>query len=285
MIYLDYTDEFTSVSEYNVKMSDGAAIRVIDFIPPGSADSGPVIIFVAGWISLISGWKGLLREITPLFRTIYMETREKTSSNVPLVKKNNFSMDRLKQDISDLIKSVIPGNADFILAGSSLGASSIIEYSVDCEILPSAAVLIAPNPQFRFPEFFNYILPAIPPSMYFAIKPVIKWYLRNFRVDKKNSPEQVVKYEKTIDAANPYKLKANALALIGYRISDHLENISFPCLVIGATTDRLHGTESIKKIAESIPRGEYMELASNKETHNERAGRLIVEYVNRVFKP
>jgi len=283
MDYLDYADELASVSEYYLYMSDGASIRIIDFVPEDVSGVKPVIVFVAGWISLISGWSGLLREITPLFRTIYMETREKSSSEVSKINKNNFTINRLKQDIGDVIKHLIPENVPFVLAGSSLGASTILEYSVDADIAASAAILIGPNSEFRFPKILGDIIPAIPPSMYFAVKPVIKWYLKNFRLDKKNSPEQVEKYERTLDAADPYKLKANALALKNYKINSNIGNITIPCLVMGATSDKLHGTESIKKLASAIPQGEYVELASNMETHNEKAGRVIAEYINRVF--
>jgi len=33
MDYLDYADELASVSEYYLYMSDGASIRIIDFVP------------------------------------------------------------------------------------------------------------------------------------------------------------------------------------------------------------------------------------------------------------
>ena len=283
MDYIDYVDEFTSVSEYYLKMSDGASIRIIDFVPGNLSDVKPVVVFVAGWISLISGWKELLKVITPEFRILYVETREKSSSEVSKISKNNFTISRLKQDIGEVVKQTLPENAPFVLAGSSLGASAILEYSVNPEIPASAAILIGPNSEFRFPRILGDIVPAVPPSMYFAVKPVIKWYLKNFRLDKRSSPEQVDKYNRTLDSADPYKLKANALALKNYKISSNLGDIAIPCLVMGATTDKLHGTESIKMLASAIPKGEYIELASNMETHNEKAGKVIVEYINRVF--
>lgn len=282
MNYSEYTDDTVSVNEYTVAVSDGARLKIIDFVPQGEEAKGPVLIFVAGWISLISGWKGVLREITPLYRTIYVETREKSSSSVPLINKKNFSMERLKLDLQDVISQLIPAHNDYVLAGSSLGASAILEYCADSVRPPAASVLIGPNSEFRFPRILGDIIPLIHPGMYNAVKPVIKWYLKNFRLDKKNSADQIAKYERTLDAADPYKLKANALALKNYRISSAVSNIKTPCLIIGATTDTLHGTENIKKITESIPGAEYIELASNTETHNEKAGRLITDYIKRI---
>lgn len=282
MSYSDYTDESVSVSEYKVAVSDGAELKIVDFIPSGEHENLPLLIFVAGWISLISGWKGVLREVTPVFRTIYIETREKSSSSVISINKKNFSMERLKLDLQDVISEIIPSDKDYVLAGSSLGASTILEYCTDSERPAIGAVLIGPNSEFRFPRILGDIIPLIHPGMYKAVKPVIKWYLKNFRLDKKKSADQVAKYERTLDEADPFKLKANALALKNYRVSGGISNITMPCLIVGATTDTLHGTESIKKLTESIPGAEYIELASNTETHNEKAGRLIVDYIKRI---
>jgi predicted alpha/beta-fold hydrolase len=188
-------------------------------------------------------------------------------------------MERLKLDIGEIIEKVIPPSEKFILAGSSLGASAILEYCWSVGREPLSAVLIAPNAVFRFPKLIELILPLLHPSLYFSIKPVIKWYLRNFRLDKKNSREQIEKYENTLDCADPYKLKANALALINYALLNRVDNINVPCLIIDATTDTLHGTEDIKNIKKIIPNSVYVELKSNMETHSEKAGRIIVEYI------
>jgi len=279
MDYSQYTDNSTAVKEYMLEVSDGVSLKIIDFTPRNVLQEKPVILFVAGWISLISGWKGVLKVLTAKYRVIYLESREKQSSKVPDVKKVSFSMERLKLDISEIIEKVIPPSEKFILAGSSLGASAILEYCWSVGREPLSAVLIAPNAVFRFPKLIELILPLLHPSLYFSIKPVIKWYLRNFRLDKKNSREQIEKYENTLDCADPYKLKANALALINYALLNRVDNINVPCLIIDATTDTLHGTEDIKNIKKIIPNSVYVELKSNMETHSEKAGRIILEYI------
>jgi predicted alpha/beta-fold hydrolase len=181
-------------------------------------------------------------------------------------------MERLKLDIGEVIQKAIPETDNFILAGSSLGASAIIEYCGSEGRKPLSTVLIGPNAEFRFPKILGSIIPAVHPSIYFSVKPVIKWYLRNFRLDKKNSLEQIKKYENTLDCADPYKLKANALAIRNYVLWNRIENINIPSLIIGATTDTLHGTENIKKLIDALPCSIYIELKSNMETHSEKAG-------------
>jgi homoserine acetyltransferase len=134
---------------------------------------------------------------------------------------------------------------------------------------------------FRFPKVLGSIIPALPPALYTVVKPVIKWYLRNFRLDKQKEPEQVKKYENTLDAADPYKLKPNALAIRNYAIWDKLPHIKTPIVIIGAKSDTLHGTEYLEKMLELLPRAGYRELASNKETHSGTCGDLIVNFIRK----
>jgi len=279
MDYSQYTESSTTVNEYMVQMSDGVSLKIIDFTPRNVSPEKPVILFVAGWISLISGWKGVLKILTEEYRVLYLESREKQSSIVPDVKKTSFNMERLKLDIGEIIEKVIPASAKFILAGSSLGASAILEYCGSEGRKPESSVLVGPNAEFRFPRILGSIIPAIHPAIYSLFKPVIKWYLKNFRLDKKNSMEQIKKYENTLDCADPYKLKANALAIKNYKIWDHIEDITIPSLIIGATTDTLHGTENIKKLIDALPCSMYIELKSNMETHSEKAGHVIIDYI------
>jgi pimeloyl-ACP methyl ester carboxylesterase len=285
MDYSQYTENSTTVKEYMLGLSDGVSLKIIDFTPQNISPKKPVILFVAGWISLISGWEGVLKVLLADYRILYLESREKQSSMVPDVKKVSFSIQRLTFDLGEIIEKVIPPSGEFILAGSSLGATAILEYCGSGKRKPLSAILVAPNTEFRFPKILELIVPVMHPSLYFSIKPVIKWYLKNFRLDKKNSLEQIKKYENTLDCADPYKLKANALALRNYKLSDRVDRIAVPCLIVGATTDTLHDTGNIKQLIKIIPDAKYIELASNMETHSEKAGHIIAKYVESKMSP
>lgn len=277
--YAEYTSPSCNVSEYMVEVSDGVKLRIIDF-DPGARKNIPIMLFVSGWISLIDGWKGFLQEITPKMRTLYYETREKKTSQVPKGMRAQYTMERLRQDLREVIAKTIPPQRPFVLAGSSLGASAIIEYLIEPEgPLPECAVLIGPNAEFRFPRFLTPIVMTIHPSLYAIAKPIVKWYLRNFRVDVQHAPEQMRKYERTLDNADPYKLKANALALMKYSAWDRLHRITTPCLIVGAKTDTLHGAEALRRMISLMKHAEYLEMESNTATHGNEAGKKILDYV------
>ncbi|PKN51688.1 MAG: hypothetical protein CVU55_10635 [Deltaproteobacteria bacterium HGW-Deltaproteobacteria-13] len=279
MDYSSYAAQSTSVKEYMLEVSDGVSVKIIEFTPKNVSPEKPVILFVAGWISLISGWKDVLKVLTSEHRIIYLESREKHSSKVPDVRKVSFSMERLKLDIGEMIKKDISPSEKFILAGSSLGASAILEYCRSEGRKPQYAVLIAPNTEFRFPKVLGSIIPAIHPSLYLSVKPLIKWYLKNFRLDKKDCKEQIEKYENTLDCADPYKLKANALAIKNYSIWENPDSVDIPCLIIGATKDTLHDADNIKRLLKVVTKSTYIELESNMETHSEKAGHIIAQYI------
>ena len=57
MEYSEYTAPETNVSEYYVQMSDGVSLKMLDFQPGADSSNKPIILFVAGWISQLQGWK------------------------------------------------------------------------------------------------------------------------------------------------------------------------------------------------------------------------------------
>jgi pimeloyl-ACP methyl ester carboxylesterase len=278
--YLEYTTKDCSVKEYYLRMSDGVQLRIIDFIPKSDNRKKPAIVFVAGWISLISGWKGVLRRITPKYRTLYIDTREKVTSRISDINTARFDMGRLSDDLAEIIGQSLAPDKNFFLAGSSFGATVIMEYLMHTKNKPLGAMLVAPICEFRYPPVLGNIVLAMPARFYAVIKQFVKWYVIS-RLDRKNEPEQVAKYRNTIDSADPYRLKRNAKAIRNFKNWEHLKKINTPLLVIGATTDTLHETDAQERMMNLLPRARYTTLASNKETHSEKAGDLMLSFIDR----
>jgi pimeloyl-ACP methyl ester carboxylesterase len=273
-----YTDPDVRVEEDRIAMSDGVTLRTVDFVPPCDTPERPMVVFVAGWISLMDGWASVLRKITPRYRTLYVETREKASAMLPRrAARMDFSMPRMSRDIEEILNKKVPPEKAFCLAGSSLGATVILDYLRDSGRKPGIAILIAPICELIYPFWLPLLLRPLPPSLYKVIKPFLKWYLRNVRVDRHREPEQVRKYEGTLDAAEPSRLKANAFAIKNYSLWDKLSEITAPVLIIGAETDTLHGLDVVHRMVERIPGAEMEMMSSNRETHSERMGDLIVD--------
>lgn len=278
----DYTfcDPSVSVSEDLVEISDGVSLRLIDFSPPRDTDTSPIVLFVAGWVSLVSGWEGLIKALTPRYRMLYLETREKRSAILPRGSRHDFSIPRLSQDIDEVVRAKIGAGRELYFSGSSLGSTVILDYLSRADArAPKKSFVISPICDFPFPPWLLFIINFVPASFYTLVRPLLKGYLKYFRLDRKNEPEQVRKYEGTIDAAEPRRLKANAFAIKDYSLWERLPAIHSSVMIIGAKTDNLHGIETLQKMVDILPDAELELMKSNKETHSIKAGRFIADRI------
>ena len=108
---------------------------------------------------------------------------------------------------------------------------------------------------------------------------------KNFQINTKKEKEQLIKYTNTINAADPYKLKPNALSLKNYSLWDKLSFIETPCYIFGAKTDTLHATEDIKRLLKEIHHADYIECESNKETHSAIVASYFINILkNKLYK-
>ena len=279
MDLLEHAAEGCTVETRYVAMSDGVELQLFEFEPPTPTDK-PTLLFVAGWISQISGWTGVLKALTKTHRVHYLETREKRSSKVAKVSAVDFNMHRMRNDVAEVIEQRYP-DGNYFLAGSSLGASAIVEFLLMHKLSPLSTALIAPNPELKFPKVLMYGLVSwFPPALYAPIKAIAKWYLRNFRLDPVKEPEQYEKYCNTLDAADPYKLKPNAMSMLDYEIWDRLGAVKDKVLIVGASSDKLHGLDNLIRMTELMPNAVLASMESNKVTHSEQAGRLLAGYFN-----
>jgi len=281
MDYSEYTAPGVICREDSLVTTDGVTLTIIDFIPPGDAPDRPIVVFVAGLISLITGWRDVLKEITPHYRTLYIETREKKSAGMPARNGIEFSVSRMTRDLDELLRDKVPEDRPLCFVGSSLGSTIILDYLSQHLRESGTAILIAPNYEFRFPPWFILMLRWFPPLFYVPVKYILKWYLRNFRLDRRKEPEQVRKYEGTIDAAEPTRLKASALVLKDYTLGDKLRDVNAPVIIVGARTDALHGIPEMEAMVDAMPQARLAIMESNKETHSTKAGLLIVEEIRR----
>ncbi len=131
--FADYCAPGTTYTEKMVSVSDKVQIRVIEFHPKKTTKQ-PTALFIPGWISLMKGWKVVLMEMTKDFHIIYAETREKITSQV--IGKPEFSVEAIAQDIVILADIYKLKKDKYIIFGSSLGGTSILESYKDLQQIP-----------------------------------------------------------------------------------------------------------------------------------------------------
>jgi alpha-beta hydrolase superfamily lysophospholipase len=276
--FSQYCAEGVVVQDRMVNVGQGISLRVTTFIPP-TDEGNPAVLFVAGWITQIAAWKTVLREMTKDFIVIYVETREKSSSRI--VPHADQSISAIGTDIVALVDKLHLRENRYILFGSSLGATVIVECFHSLVRKPLALVLISPNAVFRVPRIWKFIVWSFYPPLYAFIKPSVKWYLKHFRLNVQIDAAQYNKYCAALDAADPWKLKKAVLAVAKYTIWDRLESLTCPVLLIGASHDVLHEPESFQRIASKIPHASVIDLETNAETHSEKVVEEFRSFLSR----
>ena len=267
----DYCIPGTKWTEQMISVSDNVSLRVIEFYPQKSTTL-PTVLFIAGWISLMKGWKIVLREMTKDFHVIYVETREKISSQIN--GKAEFSVEAIAQDIVTLVDKYKLEKDKYIIFGSSLGGTSILESYKDLKKLPLCFALLGPNAEYLVPWWGKILIRVVWPKLINMLKPFVKWYLRKFRLDVETDRAQYEKYCNALDAADPKKLKPAAKALSKYKVWGILKDIDLPVLIIGATKDLLHEPENLIKMDKMLPNSVSLDMETNTYAHGSE---MVVE--------
>jgi pimeloyl-ACP methyl ester carboxylesterase len=251
-----------------LEVEDGVRLRLMRWQPAGG-EQGPPILFVAGWISLVTGWRPLLEVLVRRHPVFYLETREKRSAEIDerLMRPESFTIERLADDLVETAARLGLHNRRTVLFGSSMGSNAILEALKRDRLTAGAAFVVGPNSEFRFPWWGPLAVRTISPWLIEHLKPFVLWYLRRFRVNVRSDPEQMARYERTIAAADARRLKLSALAVQGYELVPGLETVNTPVAVAYAESDTLHGEAEQRRIVDSLPSGTAVVCPSNTHMH------------------
>ena len=266
-------------------MSDGAAIRLLDFRPAkqGSPDD-PTIVLVPGAISPLPLWLEILEVLTARFPVLYLETREKNSARLTDIRNVDFKMDRFREDLEEVLEGRIPRERAHCLVGASFGATVILEHLASGGRVPKTTILISPNSDFRVPKWLLVPARMIPVGLFGLVKPILKWYYGGVLVDVEKEPEQAARHREMIDSADPLRLRTAALAIQEYSGWETFPNVTEPVLIVTGETDTVHDLSKVKKIASTIPKAEFQIMESDRATHSSEFGELVVDTIDALLR-
>lgn len=251
--------------EKTVELSPAVRLRSVVFTPPQKTNNPPVV-FVPGWISVMAGWHDVLIDMSKDYEIYYLETREKKSSQLGAAEK--FSVEAIGNDITRYVELLGLQEDNFILFGSSLGATAILDCVRNLETKPKCLVLVGPNAVIRVPRFGIALVHLVYPPLYSVVKPFVKWYLRHFRLDVSSDPAQFAKYCTALDNADPAKLKQAVIPLSKYSLWEFLPDIKIPTLIFSASKDIMHEPENLRQMNEILPHSTLIDLETNRGTHS-----------------
>ena len=249
---------------------------------PANPSPFPPLIFLPGWVSIIDSWENVLKEMTKDFEIYYLETREKGSAKHPIEQELNIAA--LGDDLSSVLDYHNLVDEPYILFGSSLGGTVILDAMSQLKVSPTMAVLIGPNAEFQAPRYWLWIIRMVPPILLDFIKPLAKWYMKKKYINMEADPKQYEKYARALDQGNAGRMKRSALSFSKYKIWEKLDNIHQKVLIFTGSKDVMHRYDNTVKMAELLPNCKLVDLVTNASTHSvemvEQLRNLLKEEIN-----
>jgi len=251
--------------EHWIEVESGVSIRVLVWNSEGTGLDSGTVVMVPGWGSLFEGWRPLVTEWVKSRHLIYIETREKASSKFNRrISKGDFSIERHSKDIVAVLESLEVDRRNIDWYSSSLGSTLLIDAFEKGDLGGRSSVLLAPNPDFRFPLWSRMIICSPLPMVAFRKMVGFVAWVVNRRTEEEG---QKVRYRRALLAQDVPKMLLSARWNLGYSLPEDLSNIEVPCAVMTATSDTLHDFEKVERIADSIPNCRMIKVPSNQYAH------------------
>lgn len=274
--YHKYTSPGTHCSEQMLKVSNDVSLRIIHFKP--EMDSiYPPLVMVVGLATVIESFHFIIEELTKDFEIYYVETREKSSSQIN--GKVSFDMETVAGDIIETINLLGLTNNGYVLFGYSFSATVIIESYSRLKVKPASLLLLSPTPSFYYPSW-SLLLIRMAVPLYGVLKPTAKWYLRNFTINIKEDKDMYRYSSLALDNADPRKLRDAILAIAGYTVWNKLDIIDCATLIVDTSRDGIHRHEDIMRMKNAIKNCTYVDLETNNRTHGNELGPVIRHFLN-----
>ena len=251
--------------EHWIEVESGVSIRVLVWNEEGVEPDSGTVVMVPGWGSLFEGWRPLVTEWVKSRHLIYIETREKASSKFDRrISKDDFSIERHSKDIAAVLEALDVDQENIDWYSSSLGSTLLIDAFEKGDLGGRSSVLLAPNPDFKFPLWSRMIIYSPLPMVAFRKMVGFVAWVVNRRTKEEG---QKVRYRRALLAQDVQRMLLSARWNLGYSLPRDLSKIEVPCAVMTAASDTLHDFDKVERIADSIPDCRMIKVPSNQYAH------------------
>ena len=251
--------------EHWIEVESGVSIRVLAWNAEGIEPDSGTVVMVPGWGSLFEGWRPLVTEWVKSRHLIYIETREKASSRFNRrISKDDFSIERHARDIEAVLDALDVNQNNIDWYSSSLGSTLLIDAFERRDLGGRSSVLLAPNPDFRFPLWSRMIIYSPLPMVAFRKMVGFVAWVVNRRTKEEG---QKVRYRRALLAQDVPRMLLSARWNLGYSLPEDLSRIEVPCAVMTAASDTLHDFGKVERLADSIPNCKMIKVPSNQYAH------------------
>lgn len=260
-----------------LQVTDQVALRVLCYSPAFNCGNNPIVI-IGGLSTIVDSFRNIICDLTKDFPLYFVETRERATS---VIKGNvQFDIATMGMDNVAVIRLLGLEDRKYILMGYSFGASVIADSYGFLKSKPGYVLFMEPTPAFHYPGWSIFLIRWFGVPLYKLLKPIGKWYLGKFLINKREDNEMAVISSQSLDNADPEKLRKSILAISNYTVWGKLDAIDCPVLIIGTSKDHLHNHDEITRMVTEIKNCTFTDMETNLRTHSSEMGEVIRSYIN-----
>ena len=235
---------------------------------------GKTIVFVHGLSDSLVYWKVLTETLKKDYQTLIYDLRghgESTDDD------RNTTIDLYQEDLYQLLNALNIEDAVFI--GLSLGGNVILDLAVNHPEMVKGLIVMSSFPEHdeKLKKIFDDFDNAIDKGFVEFFDTILPYTLTEDMLEKHKELLENLKFE-AAKTANLEGIKKGINAGYGFNLTDKLNEINVPTLVIAGEEDNLTNLDIQEKIHDNIENSEMIVLEKTK--HNILIGRNIEKVLN-----
>ena len=268
-----------SAEERYFTMRDGVKVRVLVFNSAKKPHKYKIFM-IPGFATVFQSWSKIIEPLAKDHVIYYFESREKTSSIMPSGRvARRTDLHKMAYDLKEVIEQMKLEEDKYITISSSAGGTIQIEALSEKWMHPDCVILVGPTIEFHIHRFVAFAMNIVPDFIKDLFMPIFRFYMGTFHVDKKKYPEQYAKYVRAGEEIDMRKMKKLMWQLTKFNCWELVPKIEAKCFLVGASEDKMHAAEATMKTHELIPNSEYIDLGTNKATHD----KPLVDLVKKII--
>ena len=235
---------------------------------------GKTIVFVHGLSDSLAYWKVLSETLKNDYQTLIYDLRGHGESSDD---DRNTTIDLYQEDLYQLLKALNIENAVFV--GLSLGGNVILDLAVNHPETINGLIVMSSFPEHdeELKRIFDDFNNAIDKGFVEFFDTILPYTLTEDLLEEHKELLENLKHE-AAKTANLEGIKKGINAGYGFDLTDKLNEINAPTLVIAGEEDNLTSLDIQRKISDNIEDAELIVLEKTK--HNILIGRNIEKVLN-----
>ena len=235
---------------------------------------GKTIVFVHGLSDSLAYWKVLSETLKNDYQTLIYDLRGHGESSDD---DRNTTIDLYQEDLYQLLKALNIENSVFV--GLSLGGNVILDLAVNHPEMVKGLIVMSSFPEHdeKLKKIFDDFDNAIDEGFVEFFDTILPYTLTEDLLEEHKELLESVKHE-AAKTANLEGIKKGINAGYGFNLTDRLDEINVPTIVIAGGEDNLTSLDIQRKISDNIKDSELIILEKTK--HNILIGRNIEKVLN-----